>query len=205
MENSKKKRIILLGGSLFVAFMFITSIGGFGNNNSGTQSTTTISASSGTYHVQGYVNATISGYSQDVYLNTTNLSSAGNTTVESLLQSMENNGTISNYITEPGGFYAYMSTATPYTLQEYLNKINETRNATVVAQAMVKLPTAMNLTYYSNRLYVVSPSALQPVALSPLPPPNSSIRLFVSALVVPGSTGFLVYNNGTYQMELQKA
>jgi hypothetical protein len=139
------------------------------------------------------------------YLNTTNLSSAGNTTVESLLQSMENNGTISNYITEPGGFYAYMSTATPYTLQEYLNKINETRNATVVAQAMVKLPTAMNLTYYSNRLYVVSPSALQPVALSPLPPPNSSIRLFVSALVVPGSTGFLVYNNGTYQMELQKA
>ena len=205
MEDSKKKRLILLGGSLFVAFMFITSIGGFGNNNSSSSSTTTISASAGTYHVQGYVNGTVSGYSQDVYLNTTRLSAAGNSTVESLLQSMENNGTISNYITEPNGFYAYLSTITPYALQEYFSGSNATKNVTITAQALIQLPASMNLTYYQNKLHVLSPQTPQPVALSPLPATNSSIRLFVSAIVVQGSTGFTVYNNGTYQMELQKA
>ncbi len=204
MDASKKKKLLLFGGSLFVAFMFITSIGGFGNNNNSSSSaTTTVSGSSAVYHAQGYANATVSGYSNNVYLVTTGLNATVNATVESILQSMMTNGTLQNYIAETNGFYAYLSTITPYQLQEYIDGNSITANTVLQAQATVKLPSKMNLTYYTNKLNVTSPSTDQSVVLSPVLPINSTVNLFVSALVTPSSVGFSVYNNGTYQIALQ--
>ena len=184
--------------------MFITSIGGFGNNNSSTSTTTTVPSGTSIGIAQGYVNATVSGYKQDVHLNTTGLSPSGNASLTSMLQTMENNHTISYYTSEQNGFYVSLSTISPYGLQEYLSSNTVTSNVIMSASALLTLPKYINLSSSRGELPIASPLATQSVSISPLLPINSTIKLFAMASVVESSSGYSVYYNGTaYQMELK--
>ncbi len=180
MEGERKKRYALLLGSIVVAVMFITSYAAFANNGSVPTSTTTIQET--TYYVTGQANALVTGYSSTLTVYTSNNSTASQ--MQSLLSSMESNGSISNYLTAGNQYILYTTGMTPYAAQQAITGSLPANSVAINGTERVQLPQSVSTSYYGKAV-TIYPSVLNFTISTPmLLPVGASASVTVHALVL---------------------
>ena len=187
--EQKRRQIMLFLGSLFVAFIFLSSYGSFSNNNVATTVTTTI-LNVQTYPVFGDANAVIVGYGTTMHLDFGSNDSASEAV--KLLSNLEANGSISNYIGSGASYEVYLSTMDAYSLQSFLQNSTNVSAVTATSAARLALPSNV-LLYYGNQPVTVNiPKREYSVSLVGLSPISSKVNISISALV---TVNGIVFNN----------
>jgi hypothetical protein len=181
MEKQKLKRTILFLGALFVAIIFVTSYAAFDNNGTNLGKSTTTTPQGRTLPVFGAANAVIENYS---YFADVGVSANEVTAVNATLDALVSNGTVSSYYYSNSSYRVVLSNINPYGLYLLLHNSTKGTNATVGAQAYVKLPTTISVYYGSS--YAVPVSLLQPnytVYIANVVPINSTVHVNVIAQI----------------------
>lgn len=176
MEKEKLKRTILFLGALFVAIIFVTSYAAFNDNSPVTKSTTTTSQGR-VIPVFAATNAVIENYS---YFADIGVSANEVAAVNSSLNALVSNGSVSSYYYSNSSYRVILSTINPYALSLRLRNSTTGTNIIVGALAYVKLPPTINVYYGASSSYSVPISLLQPnytVYVSNVVPINSIIRV----------------------------
>ena len=193
--DKKTKKIFLFLGALFVAVIFLSSYGSFGNNRLATSSTTTV-ASITTYPVFGSSTATITGYFPNATITFNSSSSGTGAAVMKTLSELQANGSISYYdMPKNGSYTVILSEIDAYSLQVMLNNAVNSSNAIVVsAETHILLPSNITLYYKNNPVKIYLNNRNKSVSETVLRSLGSKINVSIQALVT---------NNGTlYENEL---
>ena len=192
--DAKRKKMIFLFGSIFVAIIFLSSYAAFNNNNTKGTSTTTIKPPT-TYFSIGSSNAVISNYSDIAYVKLLNNSNGSENTFTEIISRLVSNGSVLNYIYSNYSYEVVLSTISPYGLQQLLNA-NTMLNGTVAVGSTIyvtlprsiilvpvgsgqAIPVSLNNRNYS--VYTANVSAI-----------GSTVNVSISALLERNGS---VYNN----------
>ncbi|MDE1865290.1 MAG: hypothetical protein KGH94_01465 [Candidatus Micrarchaeota archaeon] len=190
MED-KTKRIVIFLGSLFAAIIFVSSYAAFGNNSTGTSTTTTVS-SANTIPVYGSANAVIVNYSYSAYVGVSNKIEL--TALNKTLGDLEANGSVSNYVPfNSTSYQALLSGINAYQLYTYLSNALNATDVSVGAGAFVNLPARVNM-YYSagSQVPVAFPEKNYSVYLTRVFPIGANVPVRIQALI---TTRGDLYNN----------
>lgn len=192
MDKSKRKSIVMLIGSLFVAIIFLTSYAAFSNNVSTKTSTATTIKSTRTFFVSGNSTAIIKSYSNIAFVRLVNQTNS-TSRVESVLSKLQSNGTVSNFVYTNQTYEVFLLATDPYSFKQILiNQTQLTNSLNVSSIAYVALPQNVTLFYNTVPVPITQTAKNYSILLSNLKGVNTSINITVSALVAPNGT---VYNN----------
>jgi len=187
MDTEKRKKLIFLIGALFVAAMFLSSYGAFGNNNSSAAKTTTVpqkSTTVSTYFVTNdYTNATIYAYSNASVQFSRNDS---NSSIELFLSKLSSNGSISDYIGSGYSYKLYLSNMTVQGLKQALAGSN--LSASITSTALISLPKNVVLYYHGKPVSSTLTITNFSIITNNIMPIGSKIPIHITAFV---------FNNGT--------
>ncbi|MEM0150045.1 MAG: hypothetical protein QXW10_04070 [Candidatus Micrarchaeaceae archaeon] len=189
MDVDKKKKLIFLIGALFVAAMFLSSYGAFGNNNSAAKTTTVPQKSSSAklyFVANNYTNATIYGYSNATI---TFLGNSSNSSIAAFLSKLSSNGSISDYIGSGYSYKLYLSNMTVQGLRQALLRFNLSAN--ISATSLVSLPKSVVLYYMGTPLNATLAFTNFSISTSNIMPIGSKIPVHITAFVFQNGT---VYN-----------
>lgn len=179
MEKEKRKKMMLLVGSIVIAVMFVTSYAAFGTN--GTPSSTTTTIKQNIYPVFGNANAVVTGYGSTMTIFASNNSTA--TKAGNLLTKLESNGSISNYLTAGNEFIIYASGITAYALQGTLYNSIPGNSITINATEKVRLPASMTLYYYGRPIPTYPSNLNFTISVPVLKQVGTNLTVNVHALV----------------------
>lgn len=192
--DTKKKQLIFLVGSIFVAVIFLTSYAAFSNNNSGTTSTSTIKSSQ-TFFAVGNANAVIFNYSDIAVVALSNSSNSIRDNVNTTMSQLESNGSLQDYIYSGSNntYQVVLSTISAYGLQQLLySNATITNSVSVGSTASILLPSTVTLHYTNVPITISPPNRNDTVYLKNVKRIGTVINVSISALL--GRNGS-VYNN----------
>ncbi len=190
--DEKKKRMVMLLGSVFVLVIFITSYagsgGGFPSSSGGNSSKNNTTGTQ--YPAFGAANAIVVGYGNSTTVRVVN-SSASNT-VTALMSAMQANGLITEYNPIGDIISVYLNRTSAYAMQSVLANMIASNTIAFSATEYVRLPATVRLTLASvqQSVPVRFPSSRYALQRSILDAPNSTVRVSISAEIT--------YNAGSY-------
>jgi hypothetical protein len=180
--DKKRKQLIFLLGSVFVAVIFLTSYAAFSNNNGSSSSTSTVKPST-TFFALGNSNALIINYSDIAVVIPKNSNSSKNN-VTAILSGLETNGSVQNYIYSNGSYQVVLATISAYGLQQLLyRKTGQPNSITVGSTATVFMPSNVVLYYTNVPVVVAPPSRNYSVYVKSVKSPGTIINVSISALL----------------------
>jgi hypothetical protein len=201
MDPDKRKRMVMFIGTMIVAIMFVTSYLAFGNNSSGTStSSATTTIRSSTLVVSGEANATITNYTPNFRITLSNYSTANIGALNSTLSKLMSNGSISNMLPEGNGSFAiYSGLLDTYDIYKTISTQPIGNYIAWNATAVISLPQYLTLYYGSHAINVSVGSFVSQTGVSSISLLGSKIKVNVLAQVYLSSNTFpeayTVYNN----------
>lgn len=191
--DTKTKRLIFFIGSIFVAIIFLSSYAAFGNNASGTSSTSTVKPQQ-TFFSTGTSTAIVVNYSDIANITLRNGSNASNVNMTDILSRLQANGTIQNYIYSNGNYQVILYGISAYGLRQLLYgnpKLNGTVD--IGATTYVTLPKTITLYYGGQQpINVYLNGRNYSVYMNNVEPEGSVINVSISALLTANGS---IYNN----------
>lgn len=190
--DTKKKQLIFIGGSIFVAIIFLTSYAAFSNNNSASTTTSTIK-NRVTYFALGSSNAIITNYSDVALITFSGNAQAQKATVANVLSELAANGSIGTYYANSNiGYNVSLTTISPYALQQLLYNKTGGNSINVGSTAYITLPKSITLYYSSTPVPIYLSNTNYTVYMGDVRKVGTVINVSISALLTNNGA---VYNN----------
>ncbi len=193
--NEKTKKVLLGAGAIFVAVIFLTGFiinGGSVNSvpSGGKQpSRKNVSVA----FASGAVNVIVTGYGSAVIINVVNQTDASY--LNSMLSSMQNNGSVETYSVAGNSFRIYLSSINAYQFVSNLEGSLGSNSFSASSTEYLRLPKTGVLYFNGQPLQVQFSGSTYPLPTTSTAAPNSTIRAFVNALIAYQNGTYVVYNN----------
>lgn len=194
--DQKKKQIIFLLGSIFVAVIFLSSYAAF-SSNGGSSTVTSTLKSQVTVPTFGNSNAVIVNYSTtNANVTIYNHFNSSKTNITKIFSQLQANGSIQSYSSTSNNVYQIvLSTLSPYQLQQIIYNKTGLSNSSINVSSVtyVKLPSNVTL-YTSTNIPVVvfPPKTNYSVYLKNVKKIGARINVSISALLTRNGS---IYNN----------
>lgn len=190
--DSKKKKMIFLVGSIFVAIIFLSSYAAFSSNGTKATTTTTIKNPS-TYFSTGSANAVITNYSDIAYITLENSTNYSRNNVTKIIALLVSNGSAFNYVYTNNSYEVVLGQMSPYQLKDLLEANATLKNNTQVGSTTyVALPKTILLYYGTQPITVNLKSRNYSIYMNNIGPVGDTVNVIVSALLERNGS---VYNN----------
>jgi len=190
--EQKNKRMIFLLGTLFVAFIFLSSYAAFNNNNNVSVSTTSTVQLQQSFYSTGYSNAIVANYSGTAYIAVADGTNTIKNKVANLLSQLQANGTVQNYAYSNGTYQAVLSGISAYSLQQILTNKTQSNSIAVGATSILALPPNVTMYYSGQPINVVLQGRNYSVYLSKVKKIGTVLNVSVSGLLTRNGQ---IYNN----------
>ncbi len=139
----------------------------------------------------GSTNATVAGYGSSATVNFAANSAAG-TIAGNVLNKLEQNGSVSSFVSTNTSYEVLLANMSAYALQSLLyNRTGSNTLISVNASSLVKLPKAVFFKYASSTVPVYPPNINYTITVMPIPKMGAVIPVSVQALITNNGT---VYN-----------
>ncbi|MCL5423845.1 MAG: hypothetical protein M1385_02055 [Candidatus Marsarchaeota archaeon] len=195
MEN-KKRDLVMLIGSAFVALIFITGYAANGNGGVPNSNSTATKAVKNvtTFFASGASNAIITGYSNTFDILLKNTSAANKTS--NILNAYENNGIVSTY-NQLNNTYFNVFAQGNYTYNIYQNLTSAlgSNQMSFISVAYLKYPKYLTLFANGNKVNVLFSNPTYSFLTSNILLINSSIPTDIDVIAAYNNGSYYVYNN----------
>ncbi|MGC8628864.1 MAG: hypothetical protein ACP5T4_01480 [Candidatus Micrarchaeia archaeon] len=186
----EKRKLLELLGSLFIAFIFLSSYAAFGGGPSGNQKTKATTTAARQFYGYGFANVSIVNYTNVFTLENFCNGSVANS-INTTLQKFTNTGAVSDYYSlSPSSFSVEAGNVSAYSLLIYFSNITGSC-AKYTATAKVQLPKAISFYFpsLSRSLNLTIPDSYRISSLS--------INFSRNTSKIPVTVMAFVWQNGT--------